>query len=62
MCSDNQNLSISFILQKNVQIGNAKVAGLETDLDLKSGEFNIALSIFYVGYVIGEIPSNVAVS
>ena len=34
---------------------------MDTDLNLQPGEFNTALSIFYVGYVIGEIPSNMAV-
>ncbi|KAG9064148.1 hypothetical protein KI688_003334 [Linnemannia hyalina] len=48
----------SFLDRAN--IGNAKVAGMETDLNLQPGEFNIALSIFYVGYVIGEVPSNMA--
>ncbi|KAF9085591.1 hypothetical protein BGX23_009538 [Mortierella sp. AD031] len=41
-------------------IGNAKVAGMEVDLKLIEGEFNTALSIFYVGYIIGEVPANVA--
>ncbi|KAG0288963.1 hypothetical protein BGZ96_007364, partial [Linnemannia gamsii] len=41
-------------------IGNAKVAGMETDLNLKPGEFNTAMSIFYVGYILGEVPSNMA--
>ncbi|KAH7049901.1 major facilitator superfamily domain-containing protein [Linnemannia elongata] len=48
----------SFLDRAN--IGNAKVAGMEADLSLKPGEFNTALSIFYVGYVIGEVPSNMA--
>ncbi|KAF9547169.1 hypothetical protein EC957_008851 [Mortierella hygrophila] len=48
----------SFLDRAN--IGNAKVAGMETDLNLQPGEFNTALSIFYVGYVIGEVPSNMA--
>jgi len=48
----------SFLDRAN--IGNAKVAGMETNLNLKPGEFNTALSIFYVGYVIGEVPSNMA--
>ncbi|KAG0359481.1 hypothetical protein BG005_000709 [Podila minutissima] len=41
-------------------IGNAKVAGMETDLQIKPGHFNNALSIFYVGYILGEIPANMA--
>ncbi|KAF9141207.1 hypothetical protein BGX30_005266 [Mortierella sp. GBA39] len=48
----------SFLDRAN--IGNAKVAGMEADLNLQPGEFNTALSIFYVGYVIGEVPSNMA--
>jgi hypothetical protein len=43
-------------------IGNAKVAGMETDLRLQPGEFNTAMSIFYVGYILGDVPSNMAVS
>ncbi|KAF8939303.1 major facilitator superfamily domain-containing protein [Dissophora ornata] len=41
-----------------VNIGNAKVANLETDLNLKPGVYNLALSIFFIGYVLGEIPAN----
>ncbi|KAF9907440.1 hypothetical protein EC991_010904 [Linnemannia zychae] len=48
----------SFLDRAN--IGNAKVAGMENDLNLQPGEFNTALSIFYVGYVLGEVPSNMA--
>ncbi|KAG0380461.1 hypothetical protein BGX24_008096 [Mortierella sp. AD032] len=48
----------SFLDRAN--IGNAKVAGIERDLNLQPGEFNTALSIFYVGYVLGEVPSNMA--
>ncbi|KAF9435582.1 hypothetical protein BGZ76_005956 [Entomortierella beljakovae] len=42
-----------------VNIGNAKVAGLEHDIALTPSEYNWALSIFFVGYVIFEIPSNI---
>ncbi|KAG0310546.1 hypothetical protein BGZ99_000306 [Dissophora globulifera] len=41
-----------------VNIGNAKVANLEQDLSLKPGAYNLALSIFFAGYVLGEIPAN----
>ncbi|KAF9984903.1 hypothetical protein BGZ75_003535 [Mortierella antarctica] len=43
-----------------VNLGNAKVANLEADLNLSSGLFNMAGSIFYVGYILGEIPTNLA--
>ncbi|KAG0052483.1 hypothetical protein BGZ83_002513 [Gryganskiella cystojenkinii] len=42
-----------------VNIGNAKVAGLATDIALTPSQYNWALSIFFVGYVIFEIPSNI---
>ncbi|KAG0250047.1 hypothetical protein BG011_008700 [Mortierella polycephala] len=42
-----------------VNIGNAKVAGLEEDIHLTPTEYNWSLSIFFIGYVLFEIPSNV---
>ncbi|EST09593.1 Major facilitator superfamily [Kalmanozyma brasiliensis GHG001] len=46
----------NFIDRSN--IGNAKVAGLTTDLKLDGQKFNIALAIFYITYIASEIPSN----
>nr|VWO94072.1 Uncharacterized protein [Ganoderma boninense] len=40
-------------------IGNAKVLGLATSLELTSNQYNWALSIFFIGYVIFETPSNI---
>ncbi|KAG2222936.1 hypothetical protein INT45_012914 [Circinella minor] len=37
-----------------VNIGNAKIAGMMDDIDITEGEYNWALSLFFVGYV----PSN----
>lgn len=34
-----------------VNIGNAKLAGITKDLGISSGDYNIALSLFFVGYV-----------
>ncbi|KIN03217.1 hypothetical protein OIDMADRAFT_40820 [Oidiodendron maius Zn] len=42
-----------------VNIGNARSFNLETDLHLESTQFNTALTIFFVPYVLFEIPSNV---
>ena len=39
-------------------IGNANIEGLPEDLKLDGDKFNIALTIFYVPYVIVAIPSN----
>ena len=40
--------------------GNAKLAGLEKDLHLKGYDYNRVLSIFYISYIIFEIPANMA--
>jgi MFS family permease len=42
-----------------VNIGNAKSFGIVKDLDLIDVEFNTALTIFFVPYVLFEIPSNI---
>ncbi|KAG9069231.1 hypothetical protein KI688_010128 [Linnemannia hyalina] len=42
-----------------VNIGNAKVAGITNDISLTASEYNWALSIFFIGYVLFEIPSNI---
>ncbi|KAI8086542.1 major facilitator superfamily domain-containing protein [Halteromyces radiatus] len=41
-----------------VNIGNAKLAGLQADLKVSDDVYNWALSIFFIGYIIFEIPSN----
>ncbi|KAI8140340.1 major facilitator superfamily domain-containing protein [Fennellomyces sp. T-0311] len=42
-----------------VNIGNAKIAGLMEDVDMTESEYNWALSIFFIGYIVFEVPSNV---
>ncbi|KAE8364990.1 major facilitator superfamily domain-containing protein [Aspergillus caelatus] len=39
-------------------IGNAKISGMEVDLNLTSNQYSIALVVFFIGYVIFEVPSN----
>ncbi|KAG5362320.1 putative transporter [Yarrowia sp. C11] len=41
-----------------VNISNANVYGMSKDLGLKGNHFNVALAIFFVPYVVAEIPSN----
>ncbi|CAG8794587.1 29256_t:CDS:10 [Gigaspora margarita] len=43
-----------------VNIGNAKLAHLELDLSLTGDEYNWVLGIFFLGYVLFEVPSNIA--
>jgi MFS family permease len=49
-----------FCFIDRANIGNAKLAGLDQDLGLKGNDYNAVLSIFYVSYIIFEIPSNIA--
>lgn len=39
-------------------IAAARLAGLERDLNLSSVEFQTAVSILFVGYLLMQIPSN----
>ncbi|KAH9892113.1 major facilitator superfamily domain-containing protein [Xylariomycetidae sp. FL2044] len=39
-------------------IGNAKIAGMDVDLELDSNRYSIALVVFFIGYVLCEVPSN----
>jgi hypothetical protein len=41
-------------------VGNARLAGFEKDLNLKGYDYNKVLSVFYISYIIFEIPSNMA--
>jgi MFS family permease len=41
-------------------IGNARLAGLEDDLGLSGYDYNLVLSVFYISYIIFELPSNMA--
>ncbi|KAH7920703.1 MFS general substrate transporter [Leucogyrophana mollusca] len=49
---------LSFLDRSNV--GNAKVAGMATDLNLVGYRYNIAAAVFFILYSLAEVPSNVA--
>ncbi|KAM0813640.1 putative Major facilitator superfamily (MFS) profile domain-containing protein [Seiridium cardinale] len=40
-------------------IGNARIQGMDKELDLSGFRFNWALSIFYIVYLCFEVPSNI---
>ena len=54
----NNNLDTAAFLDR-VNIGNALTLGLPHDLHLKGNESNVALTIFFVPYVLFEVPSNI---
>ncbi|KZS96722.1 MFS general substrate transporter [Sistotremastrum niveocremeum HHB9708] len=47
---------LSFLPHRN--IGNAKVAGLTTDLKMGPTQFSVALTVTYIPYILIEIPAN----
>ncbi|PGH29978.1 hypothetical protein GX50_07278 [[Emmonsia] crescens] len=42
-----------------INIGNARLQGLEKDLGMSGHDFNIALFIFFIPYMVCEVPSNI---
>ncbi|KAI8947527.1 major facilitator superfamily domain-containing protein [Xylaria longipes] len=51
-------LLYTFSFLDRVNIGNARLYGLEEDLRLTGNQFQIAVSILFVTYIVFEIPSN----
>ncbi|KAI9047279.1 hypothetical protein LZ554_008730 [Drepanopeziza brunnea f. sp. 'monogermtubi'] len=49
-----------FCFIDRANIGNAKLAGLEKDLGLSGYDYNAVLSVFYISFIVFEIPSNIA--
>ncbi|KAK9446413.1 major facilitator superfamily domain-containing protein [Limtongia smithiae] len=47
---------LAFIDRSN--IGNAKIEGLETSLGMSGNDYNIALVVFFLPYILLEVPSN----
>jgi len=40
-------------------IGNARLAGLEDDLNMSGGDYALALSVFFIAYNLCEVPANI---
>ena len=51
--------SLAYLDRSN--IGNAKIAGMEKDLDLIKLRYNTALTVFFVSYSVFEVPSNIVI-
>ena len=47
---------LAFIDRSN--IGNARIDGIAKDLKLTGDKYNVALTIFYVPYILVDVPSN----
>ena len=51
--------SLAFI--DRINIGNARIQGLEKDLHMKGNDYNIALFIFFIPYILCEVPANIII-
>lgn len=56
-------ISILYMLAflDRINIGNARIQGLEKDLHMKGHDYNIALLIFFIPYIFFEVPSNIII-
>ncbi|KAL0571315.1 hypothetical protein V5O48_010650 [Marasmius crinis-equi] len=54
-------VTVSYLLcfVERANIGNARIAGLEKDLGLQGYDYNILLSVFYISYILFELPSGI---
>src|SRR5216117_1889134 len=54
-------LSVLFLLSflDRINIGNARLQGLEKDLHMTGHDFSISLFIFFIPYILCEVPSNI---
>ncbi|KAH6975707.1 major facilitator superfamily domain-containing protein [Ilyonectria destructans] len=50
---------LSFLDRTN--IGNAKIQGLVEDLHMSDRDYNLALFVFFVPYILFEVPSNIII-
>lgn len=44
-----------------INIGNARIQGLEKDLNMSGQDYNIALMVFFIPYILFEVPSNILI-
>ena len=57
MLTPNSSTVLAFLDRTN--IANASIFGLQADLGLTGTQYNTALTIFFVPYIVFEIPSNI---
>ncbi|QIX00533.1 hypothetical protein AMS68_006050 [Peltaster fructicola] len=51
--------TLSFL--DRVNIGNARLYGLQEDLNLDANQYQVAVSILFVTYILSELPSNLII-
>ncbi|KAF8895519.1 major facilitator superfamily domain-containing protein [Infundibulicybe gibba] len=59
MQPNNMHSSRPLLDHNRTNIGNARIVGLASDLNVSPPEYNTALALYFVAYVIFEVPSNI---
>lgn len=56
-------LFILFLLAflDRTNIGNARIQGMTKDLNMQGSDYNIALFVFFIPYILFEVPSNLII-
>ncbi|RSM06751.1 hypothetical protein CEP52_005591 [Fusarium oligoseptatum] len=54
-------ITYALSLIDRTNIAAAKIVGMEADLNLTGNQFNVALLIFFITYLVTEIPSNIVI-
>lgn len=45
----------------SLSTGNAKIQGMVDDLHMTGHDYNIALFVFFIPYILFEVPSNIII-
>ncbi|KAH7304699.1 putative vitamin H transporter [Stachybotrys elegans] len=45
-----------------INVSNARLAGMQEDMHMSDVEWSAGISLFYVGYIISQIPANVVIA
>ncbi|KAH6982641.1 major facilitator superfamily domain-containing protein [Ilyonectria destructans] len=58
--------SITMMLLMNyldrINVSNARLAGMQDDLHMSDVEWSAGISLFYVGYIISQVPANIIIA
>ncbi|KAK3645213.1 hypothetical protein LTR56_009265 [Elasticomyces elasticus] len=61
-----RGISVTLMLLMNyldrINVSNARLAGMQEDCHMTDVEWSAGISLFYVGYIIGQIPGNVIIA
>lgn len=47
------------LIADRINIGNARIQGLEADLNMSGSDYSIALFIFFISYILLDVPCNI---